>query len=79
MPGGGRTALAASSGYGRFIGPNSLPKKPAVVNALISSFSPMPSSRWPMLMNAGMTGFRGPKTRAIHAPKWGQATVCGGT
>ena len=79
MPFGGRTAIAASSGNGSLNGPYSLPKKPPVVNAFSSSASPCPSSRWPMLMNAGMTGLRGPSTRAIHAPMCGAATVCGGT
>ena len=32
-----------------------------------------------MLMKAGMTGLRGPRTRAIQAPMCGHATVCGGT
>ena len=79
MPLGGRTALTASSGNGRLNGPNSVPKNPPVVNAFSSSDSPCPSSRWPMLMNGGMAGFRGPRTRAIHAPMCGHATVCGGT
>ena len=69
----------ASSGYGILNGPYSLPKKPAVVNALSSSTSPCPSSRWPMLMNAGIAGFLGPRTLAIHEPRCGAATVCGGT
>ena len=60
-------------------GPNSLPKKPAVVNALSSSDSPLPSICWPMLMKGGITGLTGPSTRAIHAPICGAATVCGGT
>ena len=63
MPLGGRTASAASSGNGRLNGPNSVPKKPPVVKALSSSDSPLPSSRWPMLMNAGITGL----TRPQHA------------
>ena len=79
MPGGGCTDCAASAGSGRFIGPNSAPKKPAVVKAFSSSDSPTPSSRWPMWMNGGMTGLRGPSTRAIQAPMCGAATVCGGT
>ena len=32
-----------------------------------------------MFTNAGMIGLTGPSTRAIQAPMWGQATVCGGT
>ena len=79
MPSGGCTDFAASSGKGRFIGPYSLPKKPAVVKAFNSSFSPTPSRRWPMLMNGGITALFGPSTRANQAPRWGHATVCGGT
>src|SRR4051812_9060508 len=79
MPFGGRTAATASSGYGRLNGPYSLPRKPAVVNAFSSSDSPCPSSLWPMLMNAGIDGFLGPSTLAIHDPMWGAATVWGGT
>jgi hypothetical protein len=60
-------------------GPNSLPKKPPVVNAFNSSDSPTPSSRWPMLMNGGMAGLLGPRTLATQEPRCGAATVCGGT
>ena len=69
----------ASSGYGKFIGPNSLPKKPAVVNALISSISPMPSSRWPMLMNGGIDGVSRPEHPGHPGADVRAATVCGGT
>ena len=69
----------AWSGTGSMNGPNSVPKNPAVWNARSSSFSPMPSSRWPMSMNAGIAGFFGPSTLAIQEPMCGQATVCGGT
>ena len=58
-------------------GPNSLPRKPAVVKAFSSSPSPT-SKRWPMLMKAGTAGFSGPSVRATIAPRCGAATVCGG-
>ena len=79
MPFGGRTASTASSGYGRLNGPNSLPKKPPVVNAFSSSFSPMPFE--PL---ADVDERRDRRVaRAEHAgdPRADvrAATVCGGT
>ena len=78
IPAGGRTASAACSGNATLNGPYSLPRNPAVVNAFSSSPSPR-SKRCPMLMNAGIAGSSGPRVRAIHAPRCGAATVCGGT
>ncbi len=61
------------------MGPYSVPKNPPVVKAFSSSFSPTPSRRWPILMKGGTISFFGPSTLAIQAPKWGAATVRGGT
>ena len=79
MPRGGRTAEAASLGSAIINGPYSLPKKPAVWNALSESLSAPISMSWPMSINAGTFGFLGPSVRAMNEPMCGAATDSGGS
>ena len=47
-------------------------------NALSVPISPAPSTVWPIAMNAGMSGCRGPSVREITEPMCGIAIGCGG-
>ena len=51
----------------------------AVWNALSVPISPAPSTVWPIVMKAGMSGSRGPSVRETYAPMCGIAIGCGGT
>src|SRR5690554_6423398 len=58
--------------------PNAVPNNHTDCNAVNFSGSPT-VNLCPIAINGGITGFKGPNSFAMHAPKWGACTDCGGS